>query len=180
MAYLNIVFNSGLSAAQLTSLINPSSSDPKGTMQRLVNLEKGWFSGAYSTGCTATMEVGATAATATLTVSAGGSANDETCSIAGVTFTAKTSGATGNEFNISATAATQAANMAAAFNASADLAGIVTASVPSGGTVLLTAVQPGVEGNGLQISEGPANVALATFASLDTGSDGTSYTLALA
>ena len=99
----------------------------------------------------------ATAASGTFTVSTGGSADAETCVVAGVTFTAKTSGATGNQFNISATAATQATNMAAAFNASASLAGIVTASA-SGGVVTITAAQKGKVGNGIAISESLTNV----------------------
>lgn len=119
--------------------------------------------------------VGAVQATATLTVSAGGSSNSETCLIGNVTFTAVTSGATGNQFNISATAATQAASMAAAFNASADLAGKVTASSALG-VVTLTSVVPGVAGNALQISEGLTNVALSAFAN---GSDGTAYAVDL-
>jgi hypothetical protein len=121
-------------------------------------------------------QVGAVKATGTLTVAAGGSANNETCSICNVTFTAKTSGATGNQFNISATAATQATNMAAAINASADLAGKVTASALNG-VVTLTAVVPGLIGNGMQLSAGTlANVTLGAFAN---GADGTAYSIDL-
>lgn len=121
---------------------------------------------------------GAAYGTATLTVSSTGSANDETCSICNVTFTAKTSGATGNQFNISTTAATQASNMATAFNASADLAGIVTAEAV-GAVVTLTSVAPGTIGNGLQISESLTNVALSAFVTEDTGVDGTTYSFDL-
>lgn len=120
-------------------------------------------------------KVGAVQSTATLTVSSTGSVNNETCVIANVTFTAKTSGATGNQFNISATPATQAANMAAAINASANLTGIVTAAAVLG-VVTLTAVVPGLLGNGLQISEALTNVALVSFAS---GDDGTAYNISL-
>lgn len=121
------------------------------------------------------IKVGAVKATGTLTVSAGGSGNDETCTVCNVTFTAKTSGATGDQFNISATAATQAANMAAAFNASANLTGKVVATAALG-VVTLTAVVPGLAGNGLDLTEGLANVAKSAFAG---GTDGTSYTLDL-
>lgn len=122
------------------------------------------------------INVGAVKAAGTLTVAAGGSANNETCTVCGITFTAKTTGATGNQFNISATAATQAQNMVTAFNASADLAGKVVASRENG-VVTLTAVVPGVIGNGLQLSAGTlANVTLGAFAN---GSDGTAYSLDL-
>lgn len=126
-------------------------------------------------GADLSFKVGAVKATATLTVSSTGSANDETCSICNVTFTAKTSGATGNQFNISSTPATQAANMAAAFNASANLAGKVVAEA-NGAVVTLTAVVPGLIGNALQISEALSNVALSAFAN---GSDGTAYDIDL-
>jgi hypothetical protein len=133
------------------------------------------LTGGNMMGADLAFKVGAVQATATLTVSSTGSANDETCSICNVTFTAKTSGATGNQFNISSTPATQAANMVAAFNASADLAGKVVASRVDA-VVTLTAVVPGLLGNGLQISEGLTNVALSAFAN---GSDGTAYNINL-
>lgn len=125
-------------------------------------------------GASIAVNVGAVKAAGTLTVATGGSANNETCSICNVTFTAKTSGATGNQFNISATAATQAANMVTAINASADLAGKVVASNVDG-VVTITSVVPGAFGNGLQLSAGTlANVTLGAFAN---GADGTAYTL---
>lgn len=127
-------------------------------------------------GASLAFKVGAVQAAGTLTVATGGSANNETCSICNVTFTAKTSGATGNQFNISATAATQATNMAAAINASSDLTGKVTASA-SEGVVTITAVVPGLIGNGLQLSAGTlANVTLGAFAN---GTDGTAYNIDL-
>jgi hypothetical protein len=136
----------------------------------------GGVAGGAIQGASLAFNVGAVQATGTLTVAAGGSANDQTCSVCNVTFTAKTSGATGNQFNISATAATQATNMAAAFNASANLAGKVTA-VAVDGVVTITSVVPGLMGNGLGLSAGTlANVTLGAFAN---GTDGTSYTLDL-
>lgn len=119
----------------------------------------------------------ATAASGTLTVATGGSAADETCSIAGVTFTAKASGATGNQFNVSATAATQATNMATAINASASLTGIVTASA-SAGVVTITAAQKGKVGNGIAISAGTLANVTASGALLTAGAaDSTAITL---
>ena len=119
----------------------------------------------------------ATAASGTLTVSTGGSTAAQTCSIAGVTFTARASGATGNEFNVSATAATQATNMAAAINASSSLSGIVTAS-SSGGVVTITAATKGKVGNGIAISAGTLSNVVASGALLTGGAaDPTALTL---
>jgi hypothetical protein len=119
----------------------------------------------------------AVAASGTFTVATGGSANNETCSIAGVTFTAKTSGATGNQFNISATAATQATNMAAAINASSSLTGIVTASSALG-VVTITAASKGLMGNGIAISEGTLSNVTKSGALLTAGAaDASAITL---
>lgn len=118
------------------------------------------------------VNIGVTRASGTLTVAAGGSANGQTCTIANVTFTGVSGTPTGNQFQVSATAATQAANMAAAINASANLAAIVSASAALG-VVTITANIPGLMGNGLQLSAGTlANVTAAGFSG---GSDGTSY-----
>lgn len=122
-----------------------------------------------------TFYTGAVKATGTIVSSAGGAANNETATILGLTVTAKTSGAVlaNREFNISATAATQAASIAAMINAVVEWAGIITAKVTSGGTVTVTAVVPGVIGNGLyMVDVNLANTAITSFAG---GSNGTSY-----
>ena len=113
---------------------------------------------------------GAIQAVATLT-STGTASNNETASVANVTLTAKTSGAVpaNGEFNISGTVATQAANIALAINSVPALAGIVTATSALGVTTI-TAVVPGIMGNGLQLSESLTNVTASAFAG---GSDGT-------
>lgn len=118
----------------------------------------------------AKISTGSVQASATIT-STGSAANNETMSIANVTLTAKTSGAiaASGEFNISATPAVQAANIAAAINAVPGLSGIVAASALLG-VVTVTAVQPGKSGNGLLMSEALTNVTVTQFAS---GSDGT-------
>jgi len=111
-------------------------------------------------------EVSLVKAVSTITVATGGSENDQTMVICGVTFTGKTSGATGNQFNVSATAATQAENMRAAIAGSANLAGIVTAT-RSGAVVTLTSVVPGKQGNGLECRN--VNLANVTVAGFSTG-----------
>lgn len=121
-------------------------------------------------------KVGAVQASGTITQTSTGAANNETCTICGVTFTAKTSGATGNEWNRNNTVSVSAANLATAINASADLTGIVTA-LASEGVVTLTAVVPGLIGNGLVMAN--VNLANTTIVSFADGSDGTAYSLDL-
>lgn len=139
-----------------------------------------WKRLAHGDSCgTFSFYTGAAKGTAVVTVSAGGSMADETMVVCGVTFTAKASGATGNQFNISATAATQATNMVTAFNASTDLTGIVTAANALG-VITLSAAVPGKIGNALVVTESLTNVAVTTsFASAATGSNGTIYTVDL-
>lgn len=120
------------------------------------------------------INVGAVKASGTLTVAAGGSTNNQACTILNVTLTAKTSSTANNEFSISATAATQAANMAAAINASTSLAGKVTA-VAALGVVTISSVIPGLLGNGMQLSAG--NLANVTAGAFANGSNGTSYSI---
>lgn len=121
-------------------------------------------------------QVGAVQATGLLTVSAGGSANDQAGTILNVTLTGKTASTANNEFTVSATASVQAANMAAAINASTSLAGKVTATAALG-VVTITSVVPGLMSNGLQLSAGNlANTVATAFAG---GSDGTGYSVDL-
>lgn len=103
--------------------------------------------------------------------STGSASNNETASVLNQTLTAKTSGAVpaNGEFNISGTVAVQAANIALAINSLATLVGKVTATSALGVTTV-TAVQPGVSGNGFQISESLTNVTVSQFSA---GSDGT-------
>jgi len=118
--------------------------------------------------------VGAARAAGTVTFSSTGPTDSQTMTICGVTFTAKTSGASGNEFNISATPATVATNLKTAINASTSLAGIVTATSALG-VVTITAVVPGTIGNGLVVNVGTlSNTVVVTPAG---GSDGTEYSL---
>lgn len=106
---------------------------------------------------------GPIAATSTWTFSSTGPTNGQTCTVANVTFTAETSGAVGNQFNISATPATVAANFAAAINGSVNLIGICTAKAVSG-VVTLTSIVPGLIGNGIQTGAGTlSNVAVVAF-----------------
>lgn len=93
-------------------------------------------------------------ATGTIAFSNTASAND-TVLVNGVTFTAVASGATGNQFNIGASATDSAANLAAAVTASATalVTGVVTATAATG-TATFTATNYGTQGNLITIAKG--------------------------
>ena len=155
-------------------VIQISSNETKAALESIITLTNGgtaclqsydnYFNGINGGIYRATMQfaVGAVQATATMT-STGSATNGETFSLANVTFTAETSGATGNQFNISSNVTTQAANIAAAINGSSNLAGICTATSALG-VVTITAVYAGPAGNGLQFSESMTNVTSTAFA----------------
>jgi len=116
-------------------------------------------------------------ATSTLTLDATGQVADETFVICGVTFTAKDSGATGPQFDISTTdVAVTAANIAVAVEASVEaaLVGVVT-TTSALGVVTFTCDVPGLVGNGLALSE---SLTQATAVDFTGGTNGTSKTLA--
>lgn len=184
MSQLNLAISSRRDDATLKAAFETPGTSPKHeTARRIINFIESLTSGSElgpvgsAPSIAISIEGQAVAASGTLTVATGGSAADETCSIAGVTFTGKASGATGNQFNVSATAATQATNMAAAINASASLTGIVTASASSG-VVTITAAQKGKVGNGIAISAGTLANVTASGALLASGAaDATAKTL---
>jgi len=119
--------------------------------------------------------VGAVQATATFTHT-GTATNAQAGTLLNTTLTAVTSNAdpTMGQFNISATPATQAASMVLAINA---VLGTKVLATNVLGVVTITALVPGVMGNGFQISAGNlSNVAAGAWAN---GSDGTAYTIDL-
>lgn len=87
---------------------------------------------------------------------------DQTITVNGVNFTAKSSGATGNQFNIGSTATDCATNLAAAINASttAGIVGTVGAS-SAAGVVTFYSLIPGSVGLNIPISESLDNFTLA-------------------
>lgn len=141
------------------------------SIQRISSYFAAIAGGPFAGSCVVT--TGAVQATGLITVTSTGPTNGETITIANTVFTAETSGATGNQFNINASATVVAANIAAAVNASADMAGIVTATSALG-VVTLTAVAPGNIGNGLALAESATNTTVTAFAS---GDDGTVVTV---
>lgn len=165
-----------LNATDLTAASFAANYDlASGRLERIQGLEN--YLAALKSGNqsgTGTLNVGAVASDGYIRVATGGSTAAQAMTLLNVTLTARNSAPATNEFVVSATAATQATNMAAAINASASFTGKVTA-LASGGDVLLFAVVPGASGNGLQVSAGNlSNVTVPKpFAG---GSEGTAYT----
>lgn len=97
----------------------------------------------------------------------GDPSNNETVTVNGVVFTAKTSGATGNQYNITAGSVTaNAAALAAAINASTTAGIVNTVGATSAlGVVTFFAIVPGSVGLNIPITESTSNftVAAATF-----------------
>jgi len=113
---------------------------------------------------------GFTNAYGTITLASTGPVATNTFSLNSVTFTARASGATGNEYNLGGSLAATATNIANAINASTSdkISGVVTASA-SGAVVTITANAPGKLGNGNSLVIGTmANSTIVDFASSTT------------
>jgi len=167
------------SEERLNQLLDQETSKPKEWMQQLRN----FLIRVVSTDIPSTIDQqidggDAVAASGTFTFS-NTAANNDTVLINGVTFTAKTSGATGNQFNIGASATASAANLAAAINASATalVSGLVSATSALG-VVTVTARAKGVTGNAVTIAEGvdSGSVITVSGARLTGGTDATANT----
>jgi len=174
MSNLTVVVSGVETADQLKSICNlaPGSRDAANNLSKYITSIAGGVKAASIKAL-----VGALAASGSLTFSSTGPTNSQTCSILNTTFTAVTSGATGNQFNISATPSTVAANLAAAINASPNLNKKVRA-VAVLGVVTITALIPGEFGNGFALSAGTlSNTVASAFAN---GSDGEAFDLDLA
>lgn len=168
-----ILIDTDLSKAQFQSVC-PMEAGPIEGLQSLENYVVALEGGIQSADVSA--KVGAIQATASIT-STGTATAAQTMKLCNQTLTAKASGADPElgEFNVSATPATQAASIALAINSMTELQGLVTAEA-NAGVVTVTAVIPGVMGNGLECADvNLANVSVVGFAD---GSDGTEYTLA--
>lgn len=101
---------------------------------------------------------------------------DETLTVCNQTLTAKDSGANGTtQFDTAVSNTTTATNCAACINANTSLTGKVTAT-SNLGVVTITAVVPGLSGNGLDLTEAMTTTAVTAFAS---GTDGTAFNLTL-
>lgn len=169
-----IVIATNDSIAMVTDQLYPATggSVPE-SVDRISRYVEGLAQGAFDFTSIA-VSIGVLPATATLTMTGAATAG-QTLSVANVTFTAETSGATGNQYNLSGTVGTQAANIAAAINGSTNLTGIVTASALAG-VVTITAFSAGLDGNGLQISAGNTSNMTAS-SGFSGGSNGTKTVL---
>jgi hypothetical protein len=171
MAIQRIIITNGDVAGQFSSKVRLSG-DKRDSAVNISNFVKASAGGLSS----ASYQVNVDSAQAVGTITSTGTAtNNETLTVCGVTLTAKTSGATGPQFNISATVATQAANIAAAINATATISTYCSAT-SSLGVVTITITCPGVLGNLATITESCTNVSAVSFTG---GTDGTSYSLDL-
>lgn len=177
MAFTVIQVEHQKPAASLLKILRPQAFADKSSIRRIGDWFRGIAVGAYRG--TVITRVGAVKATATWTFASTGPAADETVTICGTTFTAKSSGATGDQWNRSDTVATSAANLAAAINASATakVTGAVIASSALG-VVTVTSLVPGTVGNGIEISAGTAANTTLSSGGFTGGTNGTSHTLA--
>jgi hypothetical protein len=145
------------------AFVNARTGLKRENLQRLSSLLAGYAGGAqtFDTG----VFVVSNPAAGTLTFTGAPTAT-QTCSINGVTFTARASGAAGNEFNIGGSPTVTATNLAAAINASssAKLTNSVIAT-SNAGVVTITARIPGFAGLGYVVSAGNlANASAVDFA----------------
>ena len=160
MGSIVIQFNSADSNDKINSFINPRAGLTKENLQGLYNYLNALEGGAYDL-TTGEIVIGNRATGAV--VFTGNPSAGETVTINGVVFTARTSGATGNEWNIGAGAAANATALANAINASttAGIVNVITASASSG-TVTLTSNVAGVAGL-YSLSEALSNATVTAF-----------------
>lgn len=176
MSYQRLVVNTPLTAAQFTSILGLERNSDKDTMQQLASYLRSLAAGSRNDGATVELDVGAVRASGTVTFASTGPTNNQTCTIAGVTWTAKTSATPlAAEFTRSDTPATVAANLAAAINAYVAFNGILTASASLGVVTIYCSV-PGKVGNGITMANvNLSNTTIVTFAG---GTEGTQYSMA--
>jgi len=144
---------------------------PKDSIVGLINFLQGLAGGRYN-GVVSYLG-GAVKAEGTLTLDTVVATN--TASINGVQFTAIASGATGNQFNVGASDAATAVNLAAAINGSASaLVNQHVVAEADGDVVTVTAKRAGASGNAITLT-GSTNIT-ASGARLEDGSDGQALT----
>lgn len=181
ISYLAIQHDTAYTAQGVYDLVYPQGreSGVNGKRRFINNLIKyagGLASGAYNAALNATV-VQATAAvfaSSTATITHANLTDGDTITVGGVVFTAKASGATGDQFNIGADATADAAALVAAFNASTtnNIAQFVTASNVAG-VVTFTARLPGAIGNIITLATNDATAFTLSAATLVGGSTGT-------
>lgn len=166
----NIQLSTPLSTAQLTSLVN-FAGGKHNFSDTFGNFVRGNGGGLFS--ATYTSEVGAVQSIGKLTFTGAPTAGS-TFIVGNVTFTAETSGASGNQFNIGSTVTITALNVRNAVNASTNTNSFITAT-STAGTVTFTANTAGAIGNGIQLSTTTGNSTATAFTG---GTNGTVYVAA--
>ena len=150
-----------------------SSAGPKVTAQKLENFCMGLMGGSRNAKLDIQVNGGdAVAATGTITITHANVSNNDTVTIGGVTFTAKTSGATGDQFNIGADATADAAALVVAINASSNTANKFTATSALG-VVTITSAIKGVIGNCIGLSTSDATAFAVSATTLTSGAEPT-------
>lgn len=170
---LNIIINSPDSDDKINSFVNPRSGLAKQNLNGIENYALALEGGAYNFTDGLIVIAGKASATVTFT---GAPTAAQTVTINGVVFTARASGATGNEFNIGGNVTATALNLATAINASTTdgISGAVTAS-SSSGVVTITAITPGKAGLGYTIAETLSNATATNFALASAETSRTSF-----
>lgn len=172
MGLLNIWVDANASTTKLKEL---GKGNAKSTLQGIINILTKGIGGAEQ--MSIQVGLGGVKASGTLTLTT--AIATDAISINGVTFTCVASGATGNQFNLGADDAGDAANLAAAINASvtALVAGYVTATSASN-VVTVSAKRAGLLGNAITLASADATI-VASGARLAGGLDGDTETLNL-
>lgn len=155
MAKLILSLSSGRTAQTLAREFQRPTSVKYPVLNAIMNFVVGMVSGTETGRIVAvSVDDNATPATGTIVFSAAGAASD-TVLVNGATFTAVASGATGNQWNVGASATLSVANLATAINASATalVSGQVSASAATG-TLTISSLFRGVYGNAVTIAKG--------------------------
>lgn len=164
---LILEIESEMNATQQVANLSKDVSAQHTGLRELINLLEGMEQGAYNG--VVNVKLGAVAASLAGTFSGAPSA-DDTITLNGVVFTAKASGATGNQFNIGANVTATALNFLTAVNASAT-AGVKDVIFVSqvAGVVTVIAQQAGKIGNAIIVAESCTNFAFAGAATVLAG-----------
>jgi hypothetical protein len=174
MSFQRIVIESPLSAVGFQSVCDLSPGPYEG-LQALQSYLGSVAGGQQS--AKLQIQVGAVKASGTVTFSSTGPTNGQTCTILGVTFTAQSAAPSAGAaaFQVNATPATVAANLAAAINGYSAFAGIITATSALG-VVTVSMVVPGTLGN-YMLAIVNVNLSNAVFVNWAGGTNGTLTTI---
>ena len=173
----NLAITTNLSAQAVKDKLILSRQSPVTILQALERLIGDYANGSFASSIEFLMN--AVQATGTITFSS--IANNDTVTVNGRVYTAKTSGASGaQQFNIGGSDANAATNLIAKINAdtgSSLVYGVLKASSGGSGVVTITADTPGVAGNGITIAIS-AHGSVSGSGLLTSGSSDTPITVA--